>query len=162
VVEKGIQFAGAQIDAGVDLIGIGDAAASLVGPDLYKKYVFPYEKKLIDGIHELGGKIRLHICGDTRPNLREMGQLNCEIVDLDFMVPVAEAREKMGPSQILLGNLDPVRVLLEGSEVEVKDELLRCINEGGSRYIIGAGCEIPRGTPEINIHAMKSLSGVKN
>ena len=28
----GLEFARAQVDAGVDLIGVGDAAASLVGP----------------------------------------------------------------------------------------------------------------------------------
>ena len=36
VVEMELRFATAQVAAGADLIGIGDAAASLVGPRLYK------------------------------------------------------------------------------------------------------------------------------
>lgn len=155
VVEKAIQFAIAQIRAGVDLIGIGDAAASLVGPTIYHDLVFPFERKLIEGIRNSGGRVRLHICGDTRKYLQDIGILDCEIVDLDFMVPLQDARSKMGPDQILLGNLNPVRVLLEGSESDVLKELEHCQNAAGSRYIVGAGCEIPRGTPEKNLHAMR-------
>jgi len=158
VVEKGLEFARAQITAGVDLIGIGDAAASLIGPQLYSEFVFPFEKKLIDGIHESGGKVRLHICGDTSPNLAEMGALGCEIVDLDFMVQMSDARAKMGPEQILLGNLNPMRTLLEGTASEVYLELTKCFSDAGPRYIVGAGCEVPRGTPESNLHAMQEFT----
>ena len=37
------------------------------------------------------------------------------MINLDYFVPIAEAREKVGPDQVLLGNIDPVRVLCEGS-----------------------------------------------
>ena len=44
-VETAISFADAQIKAGAGIIGIGDAAASLVGPRVYKEFVWPWEKK---------------------------------------------------------------------------------------------------------------------
>src|ERR1035438_1478377 len=47
-VETAIRFADEQIKAGADIIGIGDAAASLVGPRIYKEFVLPWEKKLVD------------------------------------------------------------------------------------------------------------------
>ncbi|MHC5001010.1 MAG: uroporphyrinogen decarboxylase family protein, partial [Planctomycetota bacterium] len=62
--ELGCQFAKAQIDAGVDIIGVGDAVCSLIGPELYKEFVWPYEKQLIDQIHRQGVAVRLHICGN--------------------------------------------------------------------------------------------------
>jgi MtaA/CmuA family methyltransferase len=157
VVEKAIQFARAQIKAGVDLIGIGDAAASLVGPAIYHEFVFPFEQKLIEGIKNAGGKVRLHICGDTRKYLSDLGLLGCEIVDLDFMVSLRDARAAMGPGQMLLGNLNPVTIVLEGTESDVLRELEQCCKAAGPRYIVGAGCEIPRGTPEINLHAMRGF-----
>ena len=83
VIEMELRFAREQIKAGADIIGVGDAAASLVGPQIYDEFVWPYEKKLVDGIHALGGKVRLHICGNTRRILEGMGKLGCEIVDLD-------------------------------------------------------------------------------
>ena len=71
-VEVATRFAEAQIEAGADIIGIGDAAASLVGPRIYKEFVWPWEKKLVDSIHAIGGKVRLHICGNTRRILRDI------------------------------------------------------------------------------------------
>lgn len=154
-VEMELRFARAQVDAGAELIGIGDAATSLVGPRHYRERVFPYEKRLVEGVRALGVPVRLHICGNTRPILREMGALGCDIVDLDFLAPVEDGRAAMGPNQVLLGNIDPVRVLLEGMPGNVESGLEKCHRAAGSRYIVGAGCEVPRDTPEENLHAMR-------
>lgn len=154
VLEMELSFAKAQIEAGVDIVGIGDAAASLVGPRIYEEFVLPYEKRMVDAIHEMGGRVRLHICGNTNRILSGMGSLGCEIVDLDFMVPIVAGREKMGPSQVLLGNIDPVKCLRNGSPTDVTEAVRRCHLEAGNRYIVGAGCEVPRGTPPPNLMAL--------
>jgi len=153
-VEMEIRFARAQIDAGVDLVGVGDAAASLVGPHFYQEFIWPCEKRLVDGIHGAGGLVRLHICGNTRHHLEGMGRLGCEIVDLDWKVPLSQAREAMGPDQVLLGNIDPVQVLRNGTPESVTHGLEECYEQAGPRYVVGAGCEIPRDTPPENVHAM--------
>jgi MtaA/CmuA family methyltransferase len=157
-VEMELAFARAQIEAGADLIGVGDAASSLVGPRIYSEFVWPWQQKLVDGIHALGAPVRLHICGDTRPNLQLMGRLGCEIVDLDSMVPLSEARAKMGARQVLLGNLHPVHVVRDGTPEGIKQALAECHRQAGRRYIVGAGCEIPRGTPAENLLAMRDYA----
>lgn len=154
VVGMELQFAREQIEAGADVIGVGDAAASLVGPRIYQEFVWPYEKKLVDGLHAMGARVRLHICGNTRFALAGIGVLRCEIVDLDSLAPITEAREKMGPAQVLLGNLNPVTVLRQGTPETVRQALAECRRDAGARYIVGAGCEIPRDTPPENVHAM--------
>ncbi|HTL16659.1 MAG TPA: uroporphyrinogen decarboxylase family protein, partial [Patescibacteria group bacterium] len=90
VVELELSFAREQVKAGADIIGIGDAAASLVGPHLYDEFVWPYEKRLVEGIQEFGARVRLHICGNTRLSLASMGRLGCDVVDLDSMAPISE------------------------------------------------------------------------
>lgn len=154
VVEMELRFARAQVGAGADLIGIGDAAASLVGPHIYEEFVWPYEKKLVAGLHALGTRVRLHVCGNTRFALAGMGWLGCEIVDLDFLSPISEARAKMGASQILLGNINPVTVLRGGTPEGVFNAIAECHRQAGARYIIGAGCEVPRDTPPENLRAL--------
>ena len=153
-LQMGLQFARAQVEAGVDLIGVGDAAASLVGPQIYEQYVWSYEKRLVEGVHAMGARVRMHICGNINAILEKVGELNCDIVDLDFMVPVADARQAMGDDQILLGNIDPVRVVREGTPESIKAAISKCHEEAGPRFIVGAGCEIPRGTPAANLRAM--------
>jgi MtaA/CmuA family methyltransferase len=154
VVEVALRFAHAQVQAGADLIGIGDAAASLVGPRIYKEFVQPVETRLVDGIHAMGGRVRLHICGNTRRVLQGMGQTGADIVDLDYPSPVALAREQMGPAQVLLGNIEPAGVLRTGTPEAVTEALAACHRGGGQRWIVGAGCEICRDTPEANVRAL--------
>ena len=158
VIEMELRFAKAQIAAGCDLIGLGDAAASLVGPQIYEEFVWPYEKRLVDGLHALGAKVRLHICGNTRGILDGMGRLGCEIVDLDFPVPMSEARAKMGPGQVLLGNIHPVKVLRAGTPESVTAAIAECHRQSGARYIVGAGCEVPRDTPPENVFALRDYA----
>lgn len=154
VVENAIACARAQIVAGADIIGVGDAAASLVGPRVYDKFVWPYEKKLVDGIHAAGGRVRLHICGNTRRILAGMGKLGCELVDLDYPVNLRQAREIMGPDQVLAGNIEPVGCLRNGSPESVTQAVAKCHDEAGPRYIVAAGCEVVRDTPIENLRAL--------
>jgi MtaA/CmuA family methyltransferase len=158
VLEMELRFARAQMEAGADLIGVGDAAASLVGPAIYNEFVWPFEKKMVDGLHAMGAHVRLHICGNTKRILAGMGRLGCEIVDLDYMVPVAQARDEMGARQVLLGNLDPVRALRDGTPESVTAAIAECHRQAGPRYIVGAGCEVPRGTPHENVHALAAYA----
>ena len=151
VLQVGLRFGQAQVDAGADLIGVGDPAASLVGPRIYEEMVWPCEKRLVDGLHAIGARVRLHICGDTRSILAAMGRLGCEIVDIDSKVSLSEARAKMGPDQILLGGLDPVRLLQNGAPEQVAAAVAECHSQAGSRYIVGAGCEVPPDTPPQNL-----------
>ncbi len=153
-LESAIRFSAAQIDAGADVIGVGDAAASLLGPRIYKEFVLPWEKKLVNAIHAHGGKVRLHICGNTRRILSGMAELGCDIVDIDYPVPLAEARAQMGPLQTLTGNLDPVREVRNDSPLSITERLEALQHEAGDRWVVAAGCEIVRDTPHENLRAM--------
>lgn len=154
VLEMELRFAKAQIEAGADLIGIGDAAASLIGPDLYQQYVWPYEKRLVEGVRSLGALARLHICGNTTRILGGMGKLHCEIVDLDYCADMGAGRQAMGPDQVLLGNLEPVGVVRNQTPEQIFQAVAACHKAAGPRYIVGAGCEITRDTAEANLRAM--------
>lgn len=154
VFELASRFGRAEVEAGADLVGIGDPAASLVGPAIYREFVFPYEKRLVDALHAAGARVRLHICGNTKRILTDIAALGCDVVDIDSAVPLAVAREKMGPAEVLLGGLDPVRDLQNGSPESVTAALSECYRQAGARYVVAAGCEVPRGTPVENIRAM--------
>ncbi len=154
VIELALVFARAQVEAGADLIGIGDSAASLVGPRFYDEFVWPAHQRLVAGVHSLGVPVRLHICGNTRPILAQLGRLGCEMIDLDFLAPVDEGRAKMGPEQVLAGNIDPVRVLRDATPEGVTAAIAECHRQAGPRYIVAAGCEVTRDTPPENLRAL--------
>jgi len=154
ILEMELRFAKAQVEAGADIIGLGDAAASLVGPEIYEEFVWPYEKKMVDGLHAMGTRVRMHICGNINRILEGVGKLGCDVVDLDFMVPVADARKAMGPQPVLLGNLNPVAALRNSTPEAITVAIGECHRQAGSRYIVGVGCEVPRDTSEANVRAL--------
>ena len=158
VVELALQYGKAQIEAGADIIGIGDAAASLIGPKFYQEFVWEFEKRLVGGLQAMGASVRLHICGNTKVIVDGMGRLGCEIVDLDYFTPVDVARQAMGSEQLLLGNIDPVRSLRNGTPETVTADIAACHQQAGARYIVGAGCEIPRDTPVENVRALTAYA----
>jgi len=153
-LEVATRFAAAQVEAGADIVGVGDAAASLVGPRIYKEFVWPWEKRLVDAIHRMGGRVRLHICGNTRRILGSIADLGCDMVDIDFPVPLEQARAQMGPLQTLTGNLGPVRDIRNGSPKTITQSLESLLQHAGARWIVAAGCEIVRDTAHENLLAM--------
>ena len=159
VFENAMRFAREQLRAGADVIGVGDAASSLVGPDLYRDAVSAWERKFIDTIHDMGGLVRLHICGNTSAIFPLLADVKADILDLDWMAAVAGAREKVGQGRLLSGNIDPVRVLQDGTPADVTAGFERCFAEAGGRYYaVNAGCEIPRRTPAANLRAMRDFA----
>lgn len=153
--ELGCQFAKAQIDAGADIIGVGDAMCSLIGPELYREFVWPYEKQLIDRIHQQGGAVRLHICGNITDLLEDIAKLNCEYVDIDYLVSMADARQKLGAEQVIAGNLNPVAVLRDAAPEVVCREVVMCHQQAGNNFIVAAGCEIVPDTAYENVRVLE-------
>ena len=116
--------------------------------------VWPWEKKLVEAIHANGGRVRLHICGNTRKILDGIGKLGCDMVDIDFPVSMEDARSKLGPQQTLTGNLDPVRVVRNGSPQTILQSLEVAAQQAGAAWVVAAGCEIMRDTPHVNLRTM--------
>jgi MtaA/CmuA family methyltransferase len=153
-VEVEIAFARAQVAAGADIIGLGDAVASQISPAMYERFALPYEQRIFAAVKEAGGIPRLHICGNTSRILHLMAQSGAQIIDIDWMVDMAAAAAAFAETGALVcGNFDPVRVMLQGTPEQVYQATIQCMQLGGSRSISAAGCEIPDGTPHENLHA---------
>lgn len=151
-------FAKAQVDAGADFIGVGNAVASLIGPSLYEEYAFAYDKAIVDYVHSLGAKVKLHICGNITALLPQLREVAPDILDLDWMVDYKTAADMMQGAPISVnGNLDPVAVMLSGTVEEVEQKTRECIAAGNQTSLLAAGCEVPADTPEENLLAMDRL-----
>jgi len=161
-LEGAIRFAVAQIAAGADIIGVGDAAASLVGPRVYKQFVVEWERKLIDAIHAAGGRVRLHICGNTSRLLDGFATLGADLIDIDYPVALDKVRAATGLRQAIDGNLDPVRDVRNGTPESIQRALTERHQQVGSPWIVSAGCEIVRDTPHQNLHAMVQFAKLHN
>ena len=152
--EMAIAFARAQRDAGVDLMGVGDPASSLIGRSFFEKVVAPWHVKLVQAMREMGLKTRSHICGNTSKICDVRARIGYDILDIDSHVTPGLAREKMGPDAIILGNVPTVAVMEKGTPDDVRQAAAACHSALGDHFILGAGCEVPRTTPLANMDAL--------
>lgn len=160
IVEASLPFITRQVEAGAHAIGIGDAFASQIGPDLYRAFVFPREKVMIDHIHGLGAVAKLHICGNTAPILPDMIKTGADILDVDHLAPsMAPFVSQLGPRQVFSGKVDPVSVVQNGTPGQVRAAVRDSLRQGGGRCIVSAGCEIPPDAPLDNVRAMREAAG---
>jgi len=151
-------FAKAQIEAGCDIMGIGDAICSQIDKDSYDLYVKDRHRELIAFIHECGASVKLHICGNVTHLLESLKELNADIVDLDWQVDIGHAREIMGKEVVLGGNINPVLVQ-DKSDDEVHALSRTLVDKfKDQKYLLAAGCEITVLTPHRNLMAMRRAS----
>lgn len=149
-----LEFARQQIESGADTIGIGDAVASQVSPDVYERLILPRELRLVRGIKAMGAKTRMHICGNITHLLPGLASLGLDVIDVDHMVALPKVREILGPKVAIGGNLDPVADILHGTPDSIRAKLARCYREAGNPFLANAGCEIPSRTPHENLKAL--------
>jgi MtaA/CmuA family methyltransferase len=153
-LETSIEFALAQIRAGADTIGIGDAVASLVSPQTYESLILPREKRLVKAIQSAGAYAKLHICGNITHLLDGIAELEVDILDVDHMLDISLVRQKVGPKVVLGGNIDPAQGVLRGTPETIRQTMLDTYQQAGNPFMVNAGCEIPSGTPPENLKAL--------
>ncbi|MDP6524873.1 MAG: uroporphyrinogen decarboxylase family protein [Kiritimatiellia bacterium] len=153
-LKTAIDFAGAQVDAGADTIGIGDAIASQVSVDIYERLILPREEKLVSSIKDTGAFVRLHICGDITHLLPGIAQLDIDIIDVDHMVDPVDVRKALDDRIVIAGNIDPAAAVFNGTPESIRVHMEGIYKNVGNPFMINAGCEIPSGTPAENLQAL--------
>jgi MtaA/CmuA family methyltransferase len=157
--EYTVAYARALASAGADMLSGGDSPAGLMGPGLYRDVALPAEQQVISEIKRTAScPVSLHICGDATPILSDTALCGADVLELDSQVNVSTASSVTGPEMTLWGNLDPVRILAQGSPERVREAtraLLRSVTETGHRrFILSSGCTLAVETPPENLQAM--------
>lgn len=157
-----ILFLKAQMEVGENIVYIGDSLAStnMISPETYRKYAFPFHKKVIDAIkphcEKYGAYTLLHICGNNTLTLDDFAKTGIDILEIDSKMDLKFCKERIGDSVCLLGNLSPSDIILNGSVEQVEKESQKCIENAADRggFILGTGCFVPLGSPIENLKQM--------
>jgi len=159
ITQNAISFITAQVNAGAHCIGIGDAVCSLISPELYREFVFPLEKAMIEHVHSMNALVKLHICGNTTAILPDMIRTGADIVDIDHLVTnMEDFVPLLSGSQVVSGNSDPVAVICNGNRETISSSVNACFRATKGKGIVSAGCEIPPDTPVENMYFYREAS----
>jgi uroporphyrinogen-III decarboxylase len=128
----------------------------LVGPENYENFALPYEQIVFDELKSYGIPSTLHICGDTTRILELMGKSRAQGVELDFQVDLPLARKRLPEDTTLIGNIEPVGVMLEAHPEKVTESVAHLLGSSSQlgQFILSTGCALAPDTSPENIHAM--------
>jgi len=152
------EFAKAQVEAGCDIIGMGDAICSQIDNYTYDTLIKARHIDMVEYIHSLGARVKLHICGDINHLLPSIKDLGCDIVDIDWQVDLDHAYDILGTNVMCAGNINPVTIMQKtANEIAVLSKIL-VEKEKGKKFNLSGGCEIAVTTPPENLLAMRKAS----
>lgn len=147
------------IDSGATVLWMADPTSScdLISPDMFDEYSAGPITDVISGtrkVHKVSAYV--HICGDTSKIIGSIHKTGCDCFSFDHAVDICAAKKAAGKNLALMGNIDPVRMILQSTPSEITKECRRMIDaigrDGG--YILAPGCETPIASPDANVAAM--------
>ncbi|VGO18862.1 uroporphyrinogen decarboxylase family protein [Pontiella sulfatireligans] len=139
----------------------GSQNGALISPSMFRTFIQPHLKRLIDQAHGFGLKVQMHSCGSVQelmPCFLEAGldglhalQPDCRDMDIRAL------KETFGDRLVLNGGIDSHHALICGTPESVREETLRVLGimVPGGGYIAGASHDsILEETPLENVLAM--------
>jgi hypothetical protein len=153
-------------DVDAILISSAFAGAGFISPDHYRRFVLPFEKRVVHGIKAYCEiPVYTHTCGRIGDRLELMQETGTNGIDTLDPAPLgdvelADAKKRIGANLFLKGNLDPVNVLLKGTHDQVWDAAVRCIDAAAHNggYVLSTACSVPPHTPVQNVGVLRGVA----
>lgn len=140
-----------QIDCGAQVVQMFDSWAGQLTPQDYDVFALPYQQKVVRLVKEThpDTPLILYISGSAGV-LERMGKSGVDIISVDWTVDLAEARQRLGKSMMVQGNIDPG--VLFGSQPFIRERIIDTIRKAGNQgHILNLGHGVLVGTPEDNV-----------
>jgi uroporphyrinogen decarboxylase len=135
-----------KIRHGADLVQLFDSWAGILGPEQYREFSLPYLRAICTAIE--AAPVTVFAKGAWFA-LEEIGQLDCQVVGLDWTVSPQEGRRRVGPRPVLQGNLDPCALYAAPEAVAAAAQ--RMLDAFGRRHIANLGHGVYPDTPLENV-----------
>lgn len=152
-----------QIKAGAQAVMIFDSWGGVLADAAFKEFSLAYTARVLSQLiktHEGQEIPRIVFTKGGGQWLREMSELDCHVLGLDWTTNLANARAQVGHKMALQGNLDP-NVLFAGPEqiaaqaIKVLDSFGAPIAQGtGPTHIFNLGHGISQHTPPQSVAAL--------
>jgi uroporphyrinogen-III decarboxylase len=141
-------------------IGGWRGAPNLFSPDMWRRFVWPYFRRLVYEVVDAGLIAILHLDSDWTRELthfRELPKGKC-IMALDGETDIFKAKEVLGDHLCLMGDVPASMLFLKTPEA-VHRYCRRLIQElGPEGFILQSGCDIPTNAKLENVQAMVAAS----
>jgi uroporphyrinogen decarboxylase len=120
------------------------ASCSLISPKIYRNFVFPYQKQVVDHFKEKKVGVGLHICGFITPILEDIVNTGITNLSIDAPTDLVKAVEATRKKAVLIGNVN-TNLFYSGTRQEMEQAIKDCLAVApeDSGFILSSGCEVP-------------------
>jgi uroporphyrinogen decarboxylase len=124
------------------------ASCSLISPRIYRNFIFPYHKRIVDHFKEKKVGVGLHICGFATPILEDMVNTGVTNISIDAPSDLAKAVEVARGKAVVLGNVN-TNLFYSGTREQMEQAIKDCLAVApkDSGFILASGCEVPGVAP---------------
>lgn len=141
-----------QIAAGAQAVQLFDSWAGCLGPDDYRRYVLPYVKAIVAGLTPGAPLINF---GTGNPALLPLyAEGGGDVIGVDWRVRLDEAWATVGHDRAVQGNLEPLVLLADRSEIRRRAQEVLDQAAGRPGHIFNLGHGIIPQTPVDNVIAL--------
>jgi uroporphyrinogen decarboxylase len=143
---------------------IFDSWGGVLADGAFQEFSLAYTARVLAQVKKEHDGVRIPRLVFTKggaPWLAEMGQLDCDVLGLDWTVNLAKARALLGHSKALQGNIDPN--VLFASAPQIEAEVAKVLNSFGKphsgtgtgpTHIFNLGHGINQHTPPESVAAL--------
>lgn len=134
-----------------------DDSVALLSADMYREWIYPYHKQLIDALSTDDARNGIHLCGDASRHFRFLKEhLNITTFDTGYPLDHRKVLLELGPDVCIQGG-PSTSFLLTGSKEDVVREtgrILSSVKDVSHRFILRDANNLSPRTPLENIRAM--------
>lgn len=134
ITDLTIAYLKKKIEHGCNLIQLFDSWAGILSPIHFQEFSLFYLNKICKSITEV--PVTLFAKG-AMLSLEDINKSACNVIGLDWNIPMSTARENLGKERVLQGNLDPC--LMYAEDRFIVENTLRLIKEAGMHHIVNLG-----------------------
>jgi uroporphyrinogen decarboxylase len=128
-------YLNAQIDAGAQAVMIFDSWGGVLADGAFQEFSMAYTARVLSKLKKEHAGARIPRIVFTKGGglwLEEMGQLDCEVLGLDWTVNLGKARAMVGGQKALQGNIDPNVLFAPPKQIEA--EVIKVLDSFGAPH----------------------------
>jgi uroporphyrinogen decarboxylase len=128
-------YLNAQIEAGAQAVMIFDSWGGVLADGAFQQFSLAYTARVLAQLKREHAGARIPRIVFTKGGglwLEEMGQLDCEVLGLDWTVNLGRARAQVGTHKALQGNIDPYVLFAQPAQIEA--EVVKVLESFGTPH----------------------------
>lgn len=165
-VELAVQSVRDAAAIGVAAIWIEECFTDMMSPGDFARINAPAVRQVVEAVREAGMKSVYYYCGDPTGKWERLLDVGADALSLEeskkrFTIDIDDVVDRVNGRCAVLGNLDSIGVLQDGSETDLRAEISRQIAAGrrhGSRFIMSLGSPVTPGTPVARVRQYCDLA----